>query len=313
MRLDFLNEFIVLYDLLNFHEAANRLHVSKSTLSKHITALEAEVGATLFERSPNLFPTPAGEYFYDEAVMANEVFKHAAEKCSEISKRFPRFLRIGCLSGIEDESMALVKQTINQIQGRTSKKIILLELSLSPDRLFSDLVAGRRDFVLFPTLGDPSTVIEQFNLPDLESMLIVDEPVTILVDPKDRLAKVGKLGISDIATKEISIKMGRYNKTKPHVVIDLFSTYRLSPKIRLDTNDDMELSYLTPSKPNQIQVIPKSILAHSAGTCINTIPKELDDGEIRYKTYGFYKRNRDYQLFTRFREELGEVTPVVLD
>ena len=115
MRLDFLNEFIVLYDLLNFHEAANRLHVSKSTLSKHITALEAEVGATLFERSPNLFPTPAGEYFYDEAVMANEVFKHAAEKCSEISKRFPRFLRIGCLSGIEDESMALVKQTINQI------------------------------------------------------------------------------------------------------------------------------------------------------------------------------------------------------
>ena len=43
--------------------------------------------------------------------------------------------------------------------------------------------------------------------------------------------------------------MGRYNKTKPHVVIDLFSTYRLSPKIRLDTNDDMELSYLTPSKP----------------------------------------------------------------
>ena len=48
--------------------------------------------------------------------------------------------------------------------------------------------------------------------------------------------------------------MGRYNKTKPHVVIDLFSTYRLSPKIRLDTNDDMELSYLTPSKPNQIPV-----------------------------------------------------------
>ena len=75
----------------------------------------------------------------------------------------------------------------------------------------------------------------------------------------------------------------------------------------------MELSYLTPSKPNQIQVIPKSILAHSAGSCINTIPTELDDGEIRYKTYGFYKRNRDYQLFTRFREELGEVTPVVLD
>ena len=157
--LDFLNEFIVLYDLLNFHEACEQAPCVKVYTEQAHHGARSRSGERPCSSEAPTSPHPRRRVLLRRSRHGNEVFKHAAEKCSEISKRFPRFLRIGCLSGIEDESMALVKQTINQIQGRTSKKIILLELSLSPDRLFSDLVAGRRDFVFVPDLGPiPSTV-----------------------------------------------------------------------------------------------------------------------------------------------------------
>lgn len=44
-------EFIVLCDVLNYAEAADRLSLSESSLSRHIKAMESELGVQLFERT----------------------------------------------------------------------------------------------------------------------------------------------------------------------------------------------------------------------------------------------------------------------
>lgn len=51
MERDALNDFVVLSEVLSFSEAAEKLHLSQSALSKRIKALETELGEELFIRS----------------------------------------------------------------------------------------------------------------------------------------------------------------------------------------------------------------------------------------------------------------------
>lgn len=54
MELSLLREFIVLSQTLNYTKAAEVLHLTQPTLSKHIVAMEKELGCSLLE----LRPTP---------------------------------------------------------------------------------------------------------------------------------------------------------------------------------------------------------------------------------------------------------------
>ncbi|MDO4284388.1 MAG: LysR family transcriptional regulator [Eubacteriales bacterium] len=51
MEIDYCNEFLVLSELKNLSDAAEELSVSESSLSRHIKALEDELGCSLFDRT----------------------------------------------------------------------------------------------------------------------------------------------------------------------------------------------------------------------------------------------------------------------
>lgn len=55
MELDYVKEFLVLIDMPNLSEAADKLNVSESSLSRHIKALEDELGCPLFDRTSRAF------------------------------------------------------------------------------------------------------------------------------------------------------------------------------------------------------------------------------------------------------------------
>ena len=50
MQIEHYREFIVLAEELHYRNAARRLCMTQSTLSKHISALEGHYGVRLFER-----------------------------------------------------------------------------------------------------------------------------------------------------------------------------------------------------------------------------------------------------------------------
>ena len=72
-----IKEFVTLAECLNFSEAASRLFISQSSLSKHIKALEHELGAALFDRTTrSIRLSGAGERYLPYA-------KEIARLCTE--------------------------------------------------------------------------------------------------------------------------------------------------------------------------------------------------------------------------------------
>jgi|APMI01.1.fsa_nt_gi DNA-binding transcriptional LysR family regulator len=67
-RLAAIEAFVKVAEAHSFSEAATRLNVSKSVVSRHVAALEAELGARLFHRTTrSLTLTEAGQGYFDRA------------------------------------------------------------------------------------------------------------------------------------------------------------------------------------------------------------------------------------------------------
>lgn len=67
MDLQVLHEFAVLAERLNYTQAAHELSVAPSTLSRHMSALEVELGVKLFVRGARTSLTYAGRVLLEEA------------------------------------------------------------------------------------------------------------------------------------------------------------------------------------------------------------------------------------------------------
>ncbi|MCH5213277.1 MAG: LysR family transcriptional regulator [Oscillospiraceae bacterium] len=77
MDTDYIKEFVMLSECLNFSEAAERLFISQSSLSKHINTLERELEAKLFVRTTrSIRLSNVGELFLPYA-------RKIADLCSE--------------------------------------------------------------------------------------------------------------------------------------------------------------------------------------------------------------------------------------
>ena len=90
MELRHLRYFTALADCLNFTRAAERVHVTQSTLSHQIRQLEDEVGRPLFERvGKRVVLTDAGELFQSYALRALKEVDQGSGCCAKRACRSP--------------------------------------------------------------------------------------------------------------------------------------------------------------------------------------------------------------------------------
>lgn len=87
MRLEELEEFIVLSRYLNYRKAADKLNVSQPTLSKHMLSLESELGFDLFKRGGALSLTVSGTRYLRYAQEAVSTLGKAAIECKALAKQ----------------------------------------------------------------------------------------------------------------------------------------------------------------------------------------------------------------------------------
>ena len=95
MNLPYLQEFLVLAETNSYSEAAERLYMNQSTLSKHIKALETELGVTLFDRSTRQVKITAyGEHLLP---FARQIEDLSFQYETELVRRTGKLLTIGTI------------------------------------------------------------------------------------------------------------------------------------------------------------------------------------------------------------------------
>ena len=96
MELRHLRYFVALAEYLSFTRAAQRVHVTQSTLSHQIRQLEEELGQTLFDRiGRKVVTTEAGELFLGFATRALQEVDHGIATLKPSSRGLTGQVRIG--------------------------------------------------------------------------------------------------------------------------------------------------------------------------------------------------------------------------
>ena len=155
----------------NFISAAERLHVTQSTVSARIHALEQQLGCILFVRNKaGTTLTPAGRQFQKHAGILVRTVEHALHDVG-VPRGFRGALTIGGRFGLWEQ---LLLQWLPQMRAAAPDISLRAEIGLEPD-LMQGLVEGRLDIaVLYTPQSRPGLKVE---------MLIEDTLVMISTDP----------------------------------------------------------------------------------------------------------------------------------
>ncbi|TWI52597.1 DNA-binding transcriptional LysR family regulator [Pseudomonas duriflava] len=195
-----LNYFIAVAEERHLGRAAERLHLSQPPLSRHIQALEAELGVQLFERTPKgMVLTQAGEVLLHDATNIRSLVKHAAQRAVRFGKG-----QVGLANvGVYGSSMF---GPVPQVLARFRMTHPEVELALHPAQTPAQVLALRQGRVLlvFERLLPEETdiAVELVAREPLWLALNEDHPLAAY-DRVDFLALRGQLlavGSSPIAT-----------------------------------------------------------------------------------------------------------------
>ena len=150
--------FLTVVTAGNFITAAERLHVSQSTVSTRIHTLEEQLGCTLFVRNKaGTTLTPAGRQFQRHASALVRTVEQARHDVG-IPKGFSGTLVIGGRIGLWEEYLL---RWVPLMQGANPEISIRAESALEPE-LMQGLVEGRIDIgVMYTPQSRPGLKVEQ--------------------------------------------------------------------------------------------------------------------------------------------------------
>lgn len=193
MNIEYMREFLLTAKTLNFSAAAEQLFISQSTLSRHISMLENEVGSRLFIRNPHaIILTEEGKQVYlsFERILAE--YDALLERLSKQQRGLSGSLRIGLLYYIIEDYIA---PRLGKFQ-RAYPDIRLTFQSYQPHQLIRDLLQDRID--IGPVIQTGFSGAEQFQF----------HPITkdtfIAVMPGDHpLSKRSSIRLKDLENEVI--------------------------------------------------------------------------------------------------------------
>ena len=171
MTLSMLKEFVVLAECRNYTAAANRLFISQPTLSKHISAMEEELGLPLVERTRHATKlTEAGQRLLSAAQKITETYDAALSDLTHYSAGISGELTLGILFHDATNIVApvihalskelpTIKITIQSHQPSTSMNALLAGSIDIADVFYTDDIAARRSLCFHSFCSESFSVL----------------------------------------------------------------------------------------------------------------------------------------------------------
>ncbi len=167
MRLDQLRNFVWLVKIKSFTEAAEKLHMSTSALSKSIKSLEEQVGTQLINRDTTpLSLTKVGGEFYEFAVEASAEYEYFTQKYRKDRKVAFEQIRIYSIPASDE-------LYITEALGKTAQEypnVEFIHVSRTAFTLYADLLAQDASLMVVPDFEFARPLYEGFECIVLPAM-----------------------------------------------------------------------------------------------------------------------------------------------
>ena len=176
MELRHIHYFIAVAENLNITRAAQQLKIAQPPLSRQIRDLEAELGAPLFERSPQgLRLTPAGNTFLQYARQITDLAARSKEHIAEMADGLQGTIYI---ASVEGHAPRLLSRWISAFKD-------------SYPHVQYSVWNGSTDDVIYRvtnSLSEIGIITEPHNDEGLFSIPVYKEPWTAMIPSSDPLA-----------------------------------------------------------------------------------------------------------------------------
>ncbi|HZS40401.1 MAG TPA: LysR substrate-binding domain-containing protein [Polyangia bacterium] len=220
MELRHLRYFVAVAEEESVTRAATRLHVSQPPLSRQIRSLERELGADLFDRSPNrLRLTTAGETFLAEARAVLQRAEDAVELLKAVALGKQGKVRVGHAPA----AIEVLRRALPSFS-RTHPHVIVDLREMTSQ----GMLRGLRDRELDVAL---TVAISPHDFEGLAFENLAAYPICLAMNRKHRFARRRVVPLRDVAGEPI---VGRSRKEYPEAhagVLKILAPYTRSPKL----------------------------------------------------------------------------------
>lgn len=301
MDLQYLIEFAEVAKTLNFTEAAERLHVSQPTLSKHMISIEQDIGVKLFDRTPSKVAlTEEGFYIMGVAEEVVGVIERAKIQLESMKSKKPVIIE----GRFEDSAISgLITATAEICRGN----------DLAP-------VAFNHTFVKAPLTmlleGDIDLIIDMPPLDRCEELGLVCQPImarpmSVVVDKEHPLACKSALTAKELKD-ELFLQL-IWERFEPgwNEIVRMCLKNDFEPKRKPRPVRSLAESFTTPLD-GSILVIPGDADEMKMLGLSGRVGIPLIDGDAHFTTCILYRKDNEEKL-RPFLSALDEALNLVKD
>jgi DNA-binding transcriptional LysR family regulator len=180
MNLHQIRSFVTVVEELSFRRAAARLHITQPPLTRHIQALEEDLGVRLLERDrrSRIVLTDAGQSFLTDAKLLLSTAASARQKVKEVSQGSRGRLRIASVAAL---SSGVLPKFLHDFRS-SFPNVHIRMFEMEPAEQLAALAEERIHASLLPGLGTP---LEQ----RFEGLPIFSCPMVAVLPPGHRFAR----------------------------------------------------------------------------------------------------------------------------
>lgn len=200
MKIEVLEEFVTLANTLNFGAAAQKSFISQSTLSKHISALEQELGCQLFERTNRqVMLTPVGEVLKENAIPVLEAYKKCTGAVEHAKNSSPEIVNVGYLYAAAHR---LIMGVYSSISEENSNYEVFFARGQG-EMLRQNLLNGTFDLIIDMDLSG-------YDAARFEKLPLYSDQYGAILPQDHPLAKRSSLRLSDLAHEKFILPSRKF-------------------------------------------------------------------------------------------------------
>ncbi|MCS6813493.1 MAG: LysR family transcriptional regulator [Cyanobacteria bacterium] len=268
MRIEQLQAFLAVVETNSFQQAAQRLQVTQSTVSRQVQNLEAEIGLPLFHRTTQAKLTIAGEAFLPHARRICQGWQNALEEITALKAGKQPEL---CVAAIPSVCSYYLPKVLQQFC-RAYPEVQLRVTALGSDRALKVLKDGMVDLAI---------VMYNHRLTNSNDMVVdvlYEEPIEVLMATNHPLAAYEKIPWTELARYPQVVFKDGYGMQR--MIQEQFAQRGLTLKAALELNTPDAFRGVV-RQGDMVALLPASVLIdcrHDASLTVRGLINHADNG-----------------------------------